>query len=166
MIFPFWFVDKSALAYGSSSWTNPAISMQLYRYKFKLYRYNFTNVDFQASCTGTSLGCTGTICLLPLFQQVVPVQVWVVPVQYVHCHFFSKLYRYKFGLYRYNMSTGAFLALLEFPRLRQLFTHIHSASYWLPEHTSLCTYVLNLKDLHKSKNIEEIRSTYSYAKCW
>ena len=75
------------------------------------------------------------------------------------------LYRYKFGLYRYKMSTGAFLALLGFPRLRQLFTHIHSASYWLPGHTSLCTYVLNLKDLHKSKNIEEIRSTYSYAKC-
>ena len=85
MIFPFWFVDKSALAYGSSSWTNPAISMQLYRYMFKLYRYNFTTVDFQASCTGTSLGCTGIICLLP---------------------FFSKLYRYKFGLYRYNMSTA------------------------------------------------------------
>ena len=105
MIFPFWFVDKSALAYGSSSWTNPAISMQLYRYMFKLYRYNFTTVDFQASCTstslglyrynmstatfqasstGTSLGCTGTICPLPLFKQVVPVQVWVVPVQYVH----------------------------------------------------------------------------------
>ena len=144
MIFPFWFIDKSALAYGSSSWTNPAISMQLYQYMFKLYRYNFTTVDFQASCTGTS---------------------WVVPVQYVHCRFSSKLYRYKFGLYRYNMSTGAFLALLEFPRLRQLFTHIHSASYWLLGHTSLCTYVLNLKDLHKSKNIEEIRSTYSYAKC-
>ena len=151
MIFPFWFVDESALAYGSSSWTNPAISMQLYRYMFKLYRYNFTTVDFQASCTGTSLGCTGIICPLPLFQHV-------VPVQYVHCHFFSKLYRY-------NMFTGAFLALLEFPRLRQLFTHIHSASYWLPGHTSLCTYVLNLKDLHKSKNIEEVRSTYSYAKC-
>ena len=63
------------------------------------------------------------------------------------------------------MSTGAFLALLEFLRLRQLFTHVHSASYWLPGHTSLCTYVLNLKDLHKSKNIEEIRSTYSYAEC-
>ena len=144
MIFPFWFVDKSALAYGSSSWTNPVIS---------------------CSCTGTSLSCTGTISPLLIFKQVVPVQVWVVPVQYVHCHFSSKLYRYKFGLYRYNMSTGAFLALLKFPRLRQLFTHIHSASYWLPEHTSLCTYVLNLKDLHKSKNIEEIRSTYSYAKC-
>ena len=144
MIFLFWFVDESALTYGSSSWTNPAISMQLFRYKFKLYRYNFTTVDFQASCTGTSL---------------------VVPVQDVYCLFSSKLYRYKFGLYRYKMSTGAFLALLGFPRLRQLFTHIHSASYWLPGHTSLCTYVLNLKDLHKSKNIEEIRSTYSYAKC-
>ena len=142
--------------------------------------------QFPCNCTGTCLsctgtispllifkqvipiqvwGCTGTICPLPLFKQVVPVQVWVVPVQYVHCRFSSKLYRYKFGLYRYNMSTGAFLALLEFPRLRQLFTHIHSASYWLLGHTSLCTYVLNLKDLHKSKNIEEIRSTYSYAKC-
>ena len=128
--------------------------------------------QFPCSCTGTSLSCTGTISPLLIFKQVVPVQVWVVPVQvwvvpvqYVHYHFSSKLYRYKFGLYRYNMSTGAFLALLEFPRLRQLFTHIHSVSYWLPEHTSLCTYVLNLKDLHKSKNIEEIRSTYSYAKC-
>ena len=165
MIFPIWFVDESALAYGSNSWTNPASSMQLYRYKFKLYGYNFTTVDFQASCTGTSLSCTGTICPLPIFQQVVPVQVWVVPVQYVYRHFSSKLYRYKFGLYRYKMSTGAFLALLEFPRLRQLLTHIHIASYWLPGYTSLCTYVLNLKDLHKSKNIEEIRSTYSYAKC-
>ena len=84
VIFPFWFVDKSALASGSSSWTNPAISMQLYRYMLVMYRYNFTTVDFQASCTGTSLGCTGTICPLPLFKQVVPVQVWVVPVQYVH----------------------------------------------------------------------------------
>ena len=164
MIFPFWFVDESALAYGSNSWTNPASSMQLYRYKFKLSRYNFTTVDFQASCTGTSLSCTGTICPLPIFQQVVLVQVWVVLVQYVYCHFFNKLYRYKFGLYRYKMSTGAFLALLEFPRLRQLLTHIHIASYWLPGYTSLCTYVLNLKDLHKSKNIEEIRSTCSYAK--
>ena len=87
MIFPFWFVDKSALAYGSSSWTNPAISMQLYRYMLVMYRYNFTTVDFQASCTGTSLGCTNTICPLPLFKQVVPVQVWVVPVQYVHWYF-------------------------------------------------------------------------------
>ena len=165
MIFPFWFVDESALAYGSNSWTNPASSMQLYRYKFKLYRYNFTTVDFQASCTGTSLSCTGTICPLPIFQQVLAVQFWVVPVQYVYCHFFSKLYQYKFGLYRYKMSTGAFLALLEFPRLRQFLTHIHIASYWLPGYTSLCTYILNLKDLHKSKNIEEIRSTYSYAKC-
>ena len=121
--------------------------------------------QFPCSCTGTYLSCTGTISPLLIFKQVVPVQVWVVPVQYVHCHFSSKLYRYKFGLYRYNMSTGAFLALLEFPRLRQLFTHIHNASYWLPEHTSLCTYVLNPKYLHKSKNIEEIRSTYSYAKC-
>ena len=164
MIFPFWFVDESALAYGSNSWPNPASSMQLYRYMFKLYRYNFTTVDFQESCTDTSLGCTGTICPLPIFQQVVPVQVWVVPVQHVHWCFLDKLYRYKFGLYRYNMSSGAFLALLEFPRLRQLFTHIHSASYWLPGHTSLCTYILNLKDLHTSKNIEEIRSTYSYAK--
>ena len=103
MIFPFWFVDESALAYGSSSWTNPAISMQL-------YRYNFTTVDFQASCTGTTLGCTGTICPLPLFHQVVPVQVWVVPVQDVYCHFSSKLYRYKFGLYRYKMSTATFPA--------------------------------------------------------
>ena len=156
MIFLFWFVDESALAYGSSSWTNPAISMQLYRYKFKLYRYNFTTVDFQASCTGTSLSCTGTICPLPIFQQVVPA---TAP------HFFSKLYRYKLKLYRYNMSIGAFLALLEFPRLCQLLTHIHIASYWLLGYTSLCTYVLNLKDLHKSKNIEEIRSTCSYAKC-
>ena len=129
---------------------------------FKLYRYNFTTVDFQASCTSTTLGCTGTICPLPIFHQVVPVQVWVVPVQYVYCHFSSKLYRYKFGLYRYKMSTGALLALLGFSRLRQLFTHIHSASYWLPGRTSLCTYVSNLKDLHKSKNIEEIKSTYSH----
>ena len=118
--------------------------------------------QFPCSCTGTCLSCTGTISPLLIFKQVVPVQVWVVPVQYVHCHFSSKLYRYKFKLYRYKMSTGAFPALLEFPRLRQLFTHIHSASYWLPGHTSLCTYVLNL---NKSKNIEEIRSTYSYAKC-
>ena len=121
--------------------------------------------QFPCSCTGTSLSCTGTISPLLIFKQVVPVQVWVVPVQYVHCHFSSKLYRYKFGLYRYNMSTGAFLALLEFSRLRQLFTHIHIASYWFPGHTSLYTYVLNLKDLDNSKNIEEIRSTYSYAKC-
>ena len=138
MIFPFWFVDESALAYGSNSWPNPASSMQLYRYKFKLYRYNFTTADFQANCTGTSLGCIGTICPLPIFQQVVLVQVWVVLVQYVHCQFSSKLYRYKLKLYRYNMSTGAFLALLEFPRLRHLFTHIHSASFWLPGHTSSC----------------------------
>ena len=121
--------------------------------------------QFPCSCTGTCLSCTDTISPLLIFKQVVPVQVWVVPVQYVHCHFSSKLYQYKFGLYRYKMSTGAFLALLGFPRLRQLFTHIHSASYWLPRHTSLCTYVSNLKDLHKSKNIEEIRSTYSHAKC-
>ena len=121
--------------------------------------------QFPCSCTGTCLSCTGTISPLLIFKQVVPVQVWVVPVQYVHCHFSSRLYWYKFGLYWYNMSTGAFLALLEFPRLRQLFTRIHNASYWLPGHTSLCTYVLNLKDLHKSKNTEEIRSTYSYAKC-
>ena len=120
--------------------------------------------QFPCSCTGKSLSCTGTISPLLIFKQVVPVQVWVVPVQYVHCHFSSKLYRYNFGLYRYNMSTAAFLSLLEFPRLRQLFTHIHIASYWLPGHSSLCTYVLNLKDLHTSKNIEEIRSTYSYAK--
>ena len=87
VIFPFWFVDESALAYRSNSWPNPASSMQLYRYKFKLYRYNFTTVDFQASCTGTSLSCTGTIFPLPIFQQVVPVQVWVVPVQDVHWYF-------------------------------------------------------------------------------
>ena len=89
MILPFWFVDKSSLSYGSSSWTNPVISMQLYRYMLVMYRYNFTTV---------------------IFKQVVPVQVWVVPVLYVHCHFSSKLYRYKFGLYRYNMSTATFQA--------------------------------------------------------
>ena len=178
VIFPFWFIDKSALAYRSSSWTNPAISMQL-------YRYNFTTVDFQASCTSTCLCCTGTMCPLPIFKQVVPVHICVVPVQCAHWHFSSKLYWYIFVLYRYNVLTatfqasctgtylcctgtmcpGAFLALLEFPRLYHLFAHILSASYWLPGHTSLYTYVLNLKDLHKSKNIEEIRSTYPYAKC-
>ena len=104
MIFPFWFVDKSALAYRSSSWTNPAISMQLYRYMLVLYRYNFTTVDFQASCTGTCLCCTGTMCPLLIFKQVVPVHVCVVPVQCAYCHFSSKLYRYMFKLYRYNCS--------------------------------------------------------------
>ena len=103
MIFPFWLFDKSALAYRSSSWTNPAISMQLYRYMLVLYRYNFTTVDFQASCTGTCLCCTGTMCPLPLFKQVVPVHICVVPVQCAHCHFSSKLYRYIFVLYRYNV---------------------------------------------------------------
>ena len=96
MIFPIWFVDKSALAYRSSSWTNPAISMQLYRYMLVMYRYNFTTVDFQASCTGT-------MCPLPLFKQVVPVHICVVPVQCAHCHFSSKLYRYIFVLYLYNV---------------------------------------------------------------
>ena len=72
VIFPFWFVDKSALAYRSSSWTIPTISMQFYRYMLVLYQYNFTTVDFQASCTGT-------MCPLPLFKQVVPVHVYVVP---------------------------------------------------------------------------------------
>ena len=84
VIFPFWFVDKSALTYRSSSWTIPTISMQLYRYILVLYRYNFTTVDFQASCTGTCLCCTGTMCPLPLFKQVVPVHVYVVPVQCAH----------------------------------------------------------------------------------
>ena len=144
MIFPFWFIDKSALAYSSSSWTNPIISMQMYRYMLVMYRYNFTTVNFRAGCTSTCLSCTDTMCPLPIFKQVVPVHVWVVPVQW---------------------SSGAFLVLLKFPRLHQLFARVLSASYWLPGHTSLYTYVLDLKDLHKSKNIEDIKSTYPYAKC-
>ena len=148
MIFPFWLVDESALAYGSNSWTNPASSMQLYRYMFKLYRYNFTTVDFQASCTSTILSCTGTICPLPIFQQVVPVQVWVVPVQHVHWCFLDKLYRYKFGLYRYNMSTGAFLALLEIPRLCQLFTHI----------TQMCIH--HTPNLHLASPLQDLDRNY------
>ena len=66
--------------------------------------------QFPCSCTSTCLSCTDTISPLLIFKQVVPVQVWVVPVQYVHCHFSSKLYRYKFGLYRYKMSTATFPA--------------------------------------------------------
>ena len=111
---------------------------RVYRYTLVVYRYTFATINFLHMCTGTHLGCTG----------------------------------YTFGVYRYTLSiatflarctgthkwctgtlcsTGAFLALLEFPRLHQLFAHILSASYWLPGHKSLCTYVLDLKDLHKSK---------------
>ena len=103
MIFPFWFVDKSAHTYRSSSWTNLAISMQMYRYTLVMYRYNFTAVNFLHMCTGTHLCCTGTMCPLPLFKQGVSVHICVVPVQCAHCHFSSKLYGYTFVLYRYNV---------------------------------------------------------------
>ena len=83
VIFPFWFVDKSALAYRSSSWTNLAISMQLYRYTLVMYWYNFTTINFLHMCTGTHLSCTGTMCPLPLFKQVVPVHINDVPVHLV-----------------------------------------------------------------------------------
>ena len=83
VIFPFWFVDKSALAYRSSSWTNLAISMQMYRFTLVMYRYNFTTVNFLHMCTGTHLCCTGTMCPLPLFMQGVPVHMNDVPVHLV-----------------------------------------------------------------------------------
>ena len=81
VIFPFWFIDKSALAYRSNSWSNLAIPMQVYRYTFVVYRYTFATVNFLhmctdtlcplplflARCTGTHKWCTGTLFSLVLF---------------------------------------------------------------------------------------------------
>ena len=98
--------------------------------------------------------------LLPIFYSGVPVHIEGVPVHFAHCHFFAQVYRYTLRVYRYTLPTSAFLALLEFLKLHQSFAHILDDSYLLPGHKSLYIYALNLKDLHKSKNTKEIKSTY------
>ena len=137
-------IDKYAPALGSQFCSIPALLIHVYRYTLMVYRYTFATVDFLIRCTGTLFGCTSTLCPLPLLLQGVPVHINDVSV---------------------HLILWCFLALLEFPRLHQLLAHILSASYWLPGHKSLYTYVLDLKDLHKSKNTQEIKSTYPYAEC-
>ena len=92
-------------------------------------------------------------------HKVRPVGLKVLPVGVAHCHFSSKSDRSDLsptgwtlllhvfqqvlpvGLksYRLDFSSGAFLASLGFPRLRQLLIHLHIASCWLPELSSVCT---------------------------
>ena len=144
-------IDKYAPALGSRFCSNPALLIHVYRYTLMVYRYTFATAKFLNRCTGTHFGCTGThfgctstLCPLPLFKQGVPVHLNDVPV---------------------HLILWCFLALLEFPRFHQSFAHILNASYWLPGHKSLYTYALDLKDLHKSKNTKEIKSTYPHAEC-
>ena len=137
-------IDKYAPTLGSHICSIPALLIHVYRYTLMVYRYTFATANFLIRCTGTHIGCTGTLCLLQLFYQGVPVHINDVPVHFAH---------------------WSFLALLKLLKLHQSIAHILSDSCWLPGRKSLYTYALDLKDMYKSKNTNEIKSTYPHAKC-
>ena len=145
-------IDKYAPALGSQFCSIPAFLIHVYRYILMVYQYTFDTVDFLIRCTGTRLGCTGTLCPLPLLLQGVPVHINDVPVHLV---------LWCFPSIAEVPETSSIVR--PHPQCFILASRILSASYWLPGQKSLYTYVLYLKDLHKSKNTQKIKSTYPFA---
>ena len=129
-------IDTYAPAIESQFCSIPALLIHVYRYTLMVYRYTFATAKFLNRCTGTHFGCTGTLCPLPLFKQGVPIHI-----NDVHVH----------------LILWCFSSIAGVPETSSIVCHILSASYWLPGHKSLYTYVLDLKDLHKSKNTKEIK---------